>query len=100
MKVFLKIIAYFSIATTPIQILIVLWGIQVVLTSDYGVMSLSQIEFINNYLGFLLPIVEWLYSWFWNVWLDFIFSLPLIIAQTFKAIVSTWLGFWILKKLK
>ena len=49
MKVFLKIIAYFCIATTPIQILIVLWGIQVVLTSDYGVMSLSQIEFINNY---------------------------------------------------
>ena len=96
MKVFLKIIAYFCIATTPIQILIVLWGIQVVLTSDYGVMSLSQIEFINNYLGFLLPIVEWLYSWFWNVWLDFIFSLPLIIAQIFKAIVSTWLGFWIL----
>tara|TARA_B100001287_G_scaffold78574_1_gene65413 strand:+ start:218 stop:520 length:303 start_codon:yes stop_codon:yes gene_type:complete len=100
MKIFLKIIAYFSIATTPIQILIVLWGIKVVLTSDYGVMSLSQIEFINNYLGFLLPIVEWFYLWFWNAWLDFIFSLPLIIAQTFKAIFSTWFGFWILKKLK
>ena len=100
MKVSLKIIAYFCIATTPIQILIVLWGIQIVLTSDYEIMSLSQIEFINNYLGFLLPIVEWLYSWFWNAWLDFIFSLPLIIAQTFKAIASTWLGFWILKKLK
>ena len=100
MKVPLKIIAYFCIATTPIQILIVLWGIQVVLTSDYGVISLSQIEFIKNYLGFLFPIVEWFYSWFWNAWLDFIFSLPLIIAQTFKAIASTWLGFWILKKLK
>ena len=100
MKISLKIIAYFCIATTPIQVLIVLWGIQVVLTSDYGVMSLSQIEFINNYLTFLLPIVEWFYSWFWNAWLDFIFSLPLIITQTFKAIISTWLGFWILKKLK
>jgi len=100
MKVSLKIIAYLSIATTPLQILIVLWGIQIVLTSDYGVMSLSQIEFINNYLGFLLPIVEWFYSWFWNAWLDFIFSLPLVIAQTFKAIFSTWLGFWILKKIK
>tara|TARA_A100000164_G_scaffold255689_1_gene227819 strand:- start:218 stop:520 length:303 start_codon:yes stop_codon:yes gene_type:complete len=100
MNVSLKIIAYFCIATTPIQVLIVLWGIQVVLTSDYRVMSLSQIEFINNYLTFLLPIVEWFYSWFWNAWLDFIFSLPLIITQTFKAIISTWLGFWILKKLK
>ena len=85
MKAPLKIIAYFCIATTPLQILIVLWGIHVVLTSD---------------LGFLFPIVEWFYSWFWNAWLDFIFSLPLIIAQTFKAIASTWLGFWILKKLK
>ena len=100
MKIPLKIIAYFCIATTPIQILVVLWGIQVVLTSNYEVISLSQIEFINNHLTFLLPIVEWFYSWFWNAWLDFVFSLPLIIAQTFKAIVGTWLGLWILKKLK
>ena len=100
MKIPLKIIAYFCIATTPIQILVVLWGIQVVLTSNYEVISLSQIEFINNHLTFLLPIVEWFYSWFWNAWLDFVFSLPLIIAQTLKAIVSTWLGLWILKKLK
>ena len=100
MKIPLKIIAYFCIATTPIQILVVLWGIQVVLTSNYEVISLSQIEFINNHLTLLLPIVEWFYSWFWNAWLDFVFSLPLIIAQTFKAIVSTWLGLWILKKLK
>ena len=66
MKVSLRIIAYFCIATTPIQILIVLWGILVVLSSETGFMSLSQIEFINNYLTFLLPIVEWFYSWFWN----------------------------------
>ena len=97
MKIPLKIIAYFCIATTPIQILVVIWGIQVVLTSNYGVISLSQIEFINNHLTFLLRIVEWFYSWFWNAWLDFVFSLPLIIAQPFKAIVSTWLGLWILK---
>ena len=59
MKISLRIIAYFCIATTPIQILIVLWGILVVLTSDYGFMSLSQIEFINNYLTFLLPLQFW-----------------------------------------
>jgi len=100
MKTFFKIIAYFCIATTPIQILIVLWGIQVVLSSDYGILSLSNIEFIKNYFTLILPLVEWFYSWFWNVWLDFIFSLPLILSQTFKAIVSTWLGFWILGKLK
>jgi hypothetical protein len=99
MDTFLKIIAYFCIGTTPIQILIVLWGIQVVLSSDYGLLSLSNIEFIKNYFTSLIPIVDWFYSWFWNAWLDFVFSLPLIISQTFKAIVSTWLGFWILKKI-
>jgi len=100
MKTFFKIIAYFCIATTPIQVLVVLWGIQVVLSSDvYGILSLSNIKFIENYLTLLLPLVNWFYSWFWNVWLDFIFSLPLILSQTFKAIVSTWLGFWILKKI-
>ena len=99
MNTFLKIIAYFCIATTPIQILVVIWGIQIVLSSDYGILSLSNIEFIKNYLALVLPLVEWFYSWFWNAWLDFVLSLPLILSQTFKAIVSTWLGFWILKKL-
>ena len=99
MNTFLKIIAYFCIATTPIQILVVIWGIQIVLSSDYEILSLSNIEFIRNYLALVIPLVEWFYSWFWNAWLDFVFSLPLILSQTFKAIVSTWLGFWILKKI-
>ena len=99
MNTFLKIIAYFCIATTPIQILVVIWGIQIVLSSDYGILSLSNIEFIKNFLALVLPVVEWFYSWFWNAWLDFVLSLPLILSQTFKAIVSTWLGFWILKKI-
>ena len=99
MNTLLKIIAYFCIGTTPIQIIVVLWGIQVVISSDYGIFSLSNIEFIKNYLTLVIPIVDWLYSWFWNAWLDFVFSLPLILSQTLKAIFSTWLGFWILKKI-
>jgi hypothetical protein len=99
MNTLLKIIAYFCIGTTPIQIIVVLWGIQVVISSDYGIFSLSNIEFIKNYLILVIPIVDWFYSWFWNAWLDFVFSLPLILSQTLKAIFSTWLGFWILKKI-
>ena len=99
MNTFLKIIAYFCIATTPIQIIVVLWGIQVVLSSDYEVLTLSNIEFITNYFKLLIPIVDWFYSWFWNAWLNFVFSLPLILSQTFKAIISTCLGFWLLKKI-
>jgi hypothetical protein len=99
MNTLLKIIAYFCIGTTPIQIIFVLWGIQVVISSDYGIFSLSNIEFIKNYLTLVIPIVDWFYSWLWNAWLDFVFSLPLILSQTLKAIFSTWLGFWILKKI-
>jgi hypothetical protein len=99
MNTLLKIIAYFCIGTTPIQIIVVLWGIQVVISSDYGIFSLSNIEFIKNYLTLVIPIVDWFYTWFWNAWLDFVFSLPLILSQTLKAIFSTWLGFWILKKI-
>jgi hypothetical protein len=99
MNTFLKIIAYFCIATTPIQVIVVLWGIQVVLSSDYEVLTLSNIEFIKNHFTLLLPIVDWFYSWFWNAWLNFVFSLPLILSQTFKAIISTWFGFWLLKKI-
>ncbi|MBD63489.1 MAG: hypothetical protein CMD68_05335 [Gammaproteobacteria bacterium] len=94
-----KIIAYYCIWTTPIQIFLVLWGTYVVLTTNFSFLSLTQIEFINNYFTLLLPLVDWLYSWFWNIWLDFVFSLPLILSQTFKAIISTSLGFWILKKI-
>ena len=99
MNIVFKIIAYFCIWTTPIQIFIVLWGMYIVSTTKFDFFSLTQIEFIKNYLTLLLPLVDWFYSWFWNIWLDFILSLPLILSQTFKAIISTWLGFWILKKI-
>jgi hypothetical protein len=29
-----------------------------------------------------------------------VFSLPMILHQTLKAIFSTWLGFWILKNIR
>ena len=43
---------------------LILWGIGIVVVTDYSIFSLSNIEFIRNYLGFLLPIIEWAYTWF------------------------------------
>lgn len=96
----LRVFAYICIWTTPLQIALVLWGIGIVAVTDYSIMSLSNIEFIRNYLGFLLPIIEWAYTWFWIALLDWVFSLPIILHQTVKAIVSSWLGFWILNRTK
>ncbi|MDA7797099.1 hypothetical protein N9A24_04495 [Gammaproteobacteria bacterium] len=100
MNSLLRIIAYICIGTTPIQVCLVFWGLWIVNTTDLDLLSLSHIEFFRNYLTIFLPIVDWLYAWLWNPYLDFIFSLPIVIAQTFKAIISTWLGFWILKKIR
>ena len=94
---FLRVFAYICIWTIPFQIALVLWGIGIVAVTDYSIFSLSNIEFIRNYLGFLLPIIEWAYTWFWIASLDWVFSLPVILHQTVKAIVTTWLGLWILK---
>ena len=99
MNGFLRIIAYFCIGTTPLQIGIVIWGLWVVMTTDFGILSLSHTEFFENYFTVFIPIVDWLYTWLWNPYLDFIFSLPVVIAQALKAAVSTWLGFWILRKI-
>ena len=73
---------------------------ELVTLTEYSILSLTNIEFIRNYAGFFLPIVEWLYTWFWNAFLDWLFSLPIIIHQTLKAIFTTWLGFWILKRFR
>ena len=94
----LRIFAHVCIWTTPLQVAIVLWGLGIVALTEYSILSLTNIEFIRNYVGFFVPIIEWLYTWFWNAFLDWVFSLPIIIHQTLKAIFSTWLGFWILKK--
>ena len=97
---FLRAFAYICIWTTPFQVALILWGIGIVVVTDYSIFSLSNIEFIRNYLGFLLPIIEWAYTWFLIAFLDWVFSLPIILHQTLKAIFSTWLGFWILKNIR
>ena len=95
----LKGFAYLCIWTTPIQILFILWGLWIIVDSNYSLISFTNFEFFNNYLFFFMVIFDWLYGWLWNPLLDFVLSLPMVLHQTIKAIFSTWLGLWILKKL-
>jgi hypothetical protein len=95
----LKGFAYLCIWSTPFQIAFIIWGLWIVSTSNYTVISLTNFEFFKNYLIFFMVIIDWLYSWFWNPAIDFLLSIPMVIHQTIKAITSTWLGLWILKKL-
>ncbi|HIG67667.1 MAG TPA: hypothetical protein EYQ44_07610 [Porticoccaceae bacterium] len=98
MQTGLRIFAYTLILTTPIQLLLVIWGSFIVLTTDYGVLTLTHKAFFVDYMPVFMVVINWLYVWIWSPYLDFIFGLPLIFAQAFKALVSTWLGFWILRK--
>ena len=99
MIAFLRVFAYLCIWTTPLQLFFILWGVWVLVSTDYTLFSLTVLEFITQYVRFLLPVFKWLYTWLWNPYLDFILSLPFVLSQSVKAIFSTWLGFWILKQL-
>jgi len=94
----LRLIAYLCIWTTPIQVALAFWGIYIILVTDYSLFSLSNLEFITNQLGFLLPVIDWMYTWMSNPLLDWVLSIPIILHQTAKAFVSTLLGIWLLRK--
>ena len=95
----LRLIAYLCIWTTPIQVALAFWGIYIILVSDYSLFSLSNLEFITNQLGFLLPVIDWMYTWMPKPMLDWVLAIPIILHQTTKAILSTWFGIWLLRKL-
>ena len=100
MTVFLRVFAHISIWTTPFQIVFCLWALGVVLSSDATVLSLSNDIFFSDYLPFLYLLIKpFTYIVLPDALANFIWSLPTVIHQLFKAVVSTWLGLWILKKL-
>ena len=94
-----KAIALICIWSTPIQIYIFLWGIWIIVETNDNFYSLTTLKFIELKLSLFIGFINWLYTWFWTPYLDFILSLPLLLHQSIKAIISTFIGFWILKKL-
>ena len=89
--------AYILIYTSPIQVGFILWQLWIVFTSDYTFFGLSTKEFLVDNLKFLH---DWVYSWFWNALLDFFYQFPALVMSTLKLVVNTWLGYWLLEKLK
>ena len=86
--------AYFLVLTTPIQIFFCLWVYSFLFSAEYSLLTFSTSDFMN--LTFLVHIKIWMYSWFWNDFLNFIWALPAAIMVTLKLLVNTWLGFWLL----
>jgi len=69
----------------------------VVISTDVTILSLTNDIFVNEYLPrfymFMKPLT---YVIFPDVFADFLWSLPTVIHQTLKAVISTWLGLWLL----
>ena len=86
--------AYFLVFTTPIQIIFCLWVYSFLFSNEYSLLTFSTSDFMN--LTFLVHIKVWMYSWFWNDFLNFIWALPAAIMVTLKLLINTWLGFWLL----
>ena len=98
MTTLLRAFAYVCIWTTPIHVIAVFWGVWITANTNFGVLSLTNIAVIYLHLKFFVPFIDWMYMWVWNIFLDFVLSLPFILHVGLKGIVSFWLGFWILKK--
>ena len=94
MKKLLLWFAYFLVYTTPIQIFLCLWVYSFLMSDEYSLFSFTTSEFMD--LTFLIYFKTWIYTWFWNDFLNFIYSLPAGIMITLKLIINTWLGFWLL----
>jgi len=93
MKSFTFGFAYVLIYTTPIQVLYLLWIGWEVMTTDHSFLSLSTGIFLEENISFLY---YWLYSWFWQSWLDFWWGFPAIILGSVKLIGNTLFGWWLL----
>ncbi|MAV84103.1 MAG: hypothetical protein ACJ0F8_00115 [Gammaproteobacteria bacterium] len=95
-------LAYLMIYTSPIQVFLILWGLWIVLTSDYTFLGLSSKDFLYDNL---LILHDFAYSLFWGseIWhafLNFWYQFPMVIMVFLKLVFNTWFGLWLLKKLK
>ena len=101
MKRFLLVVAYILIWSTPFQIGFALWALGIVLSTDATILSLTNDIFVSDYLPFLYKLLKPLtYFVFPDGLAGFIWSLPVVIHASLKAVVSSWLGFWLLRRAK
>jgi len=96
-KQFLKILGYFLLCVSSVELLILFWVLAYIAYSDWSLWSLSFDVFWREQLSAIYFIKEWLYSWFWNDLLNFFFVfLPAAVFLTLRTIITTVLGFWAL----
>ena len=100
-KQFLKILGYFLLCVSSVELLILFWVLAYIAYSDWSLWSLSFDVFWREQLSAIYFIKEWLYSWFWNDFLNLFFVfLPAVVFLTLRTTITTVLGFWALSASK
>ncbi len=96
-KQFLKFLGYFSLCASSVELLILFWVLVYIEISDWSLWSISFDVFWSEQLSAIYFIKEWLYSWFWNDFLNLFFVfLPAVVFLTLRTTITTVLGFWAL----
>ncbi len=96
-KQFLKFLGYFLFCASSVELLILFWVLVFIAISDWSLWSLSFDIFWREQLSAIYFIKEWLYSWFWNDFLNLFFVfLPAVVFLTLRTTITTVLGFWAL----
>ena len=100
MTTFLRPFAYVCIWSTPFQIGVCLWALGVVWSSDATILSLTNQIFLSEHFPALYRLMKAFTDLLLpQAFADFLWSLPIILHSLLKAVTSTWLGIWILRKL-
>ena len=89
--------AYLCIYTTPIQLGFIVWQIFIITSSEPSILSMSTKDFLVDNIRFLH---DWIYSWLWNAFLDLVYQFHALIVSSLKAIITSYFGYWLLRKLK
>ena len=97
MITFLRGFAYLLIYTTPIQVAFLIWILVIIFSSDHTLMSFSSNDFLMEKIPWLR---DWIYSWFWNSWLDFWWKFPAFFMVSLKTVANYLIAVWLLKKVK
>lgn len=94
---FQRYFGYFMLFVSTIELILLAWVLVVVATSEWTLLSLSIDDFWREQLSALYFIKEWLYSWFWNDFLNIFFVfLPAVVFLTIRTVLTTFLGMWAL----
>ena len=100
-KKLLKVVGYVLLYASALELLILFWVLVYVAISDWTLWGLSFDDFWREQLSFVYFIKEWLYTWFWNDFLNLFFVfLPAVVFLALRTTITTVLGFWALNASK